>query len=322
MLPLLLAMAPAVRANPFWLRQESSSSASTEPTSATAEDSASATGAAPSADASSTSPTSSTASTTSSSSSAAAPSITATCHIADTTKPEEDIIPFCEPVEGQYVYVGETYPVSWDPALFTHNSTNMIELKHATEPNSTMIWSQSGVVNEVGQVNLFMHADYLLDGNKNNTNLTLFIHSVDAEDVPTTKSGPVFTLITNSTLLLTNHTSDGNSSKELGEKAGIPLGLGVFLIAVAGLVFWYFRRRRNNAAGYMGKRTANSSRMTGDESGTGGRGGFRDEPTRGMELQDRGHGRQDSWEAGWDSASSQGGGGNAFRDEIDRQRRR
>lgn len=66
--------------------------------------------------------------------------------------------------------------------------------------------------------------------------------------------------------------------------------------------------------------------MTGDESS----GGFRDEPTRGMELQDRERGgdggRQDSWEAGWDSASSQGGGGgggtNAFRDEIERQRRR
>ncbi len=74
----------------------------------------------------------------------------------------------------------------------------------------------------------------------------------------------------------------------------------------------------------MAKRKAGVSRMTGDESGVGG-GGFRDEPTRGMELQDRqgqGHGRQDSWEAGWDSTSSQGGGGNAFRDEIDRQRRR
>ncbi|KAL8946444.1 MAG: hypothetical protein Q9222_007165, partial [Ikaeria aurantiellina] len=242
MVSLVLAMTPVVLANPFWLRQEASSSTSTEPTSTAAEESASATGAAPSAaatDTNSSTPANSTASTTSSSTAAATPSITATCHIDNTNKPDEDVIPFCEPVQGQYVHVGENYPVSWDPTLFTYNSTNMIELKHANEPNSTMIWSQSGVVNEVGQVNLFMHKDFLLHDNeeyKNNTNLTLYIHSVDAEDVPTTKSGPVFTLITNASLLL-NHTSDGNSSKELGEKAGIPLGLGVFLIAVAGLVF-------------------------------------------------------------------------------------
>lgn len=67
--------------------------------------------------------------------------------------------------------------------------------------------------------------------------------------------------------------------------------------------------------------------MTGDEAA----GGFRDEPTRGMELQDRGGGggvrREDSWEAGWETGSSQNGGGggaggNAFRDEVERQRRR
>ena len=61
-----------------------------------------------------------------------------------------------------------------------------------------------------------------------------------------------------------------------------------------------------------------TARMTGDDAGVGA--GFRDEPTRGMELQDRG-GRQDSWEAGWDNSSnSNSGGGNAFRDEIERQR--
>lgn len=180
-----------------------------------------------------------------------------------------------------------------------------------------------------------VHTDYLKEekengngnGNlKNETLLTLFITSNTSSptDAPIIKSGPVFTLITYNTTS-TSTDNKGSGDDKLGEKAGVPVGLGIFLIAAAGLMFWFLRRRRNRQAGYLAKRGQHGGSrargmMTGDESGAG----FRDEPTRGMELQerDRGKGRQDSWEAGWDSASSQGGGGNAFRDEIDRQRRR
>lgn len=114
-----------------------------------------------------------------------------------------------------------------------------------------------------------------------------------------------------------------SGAKELGEKAGVPVGLGVFLIACAAGLFWFLRRRRNAKAGYLANRSRPTTRrMTGDDTAGGG---FRDEPTRGMELQDRGGGvgagRKDSWEAGWETGSSQGGG-NAFRDEVERQRRR
>lgn len=258
------------------------------------------------------------------------------CHVDPKGKPDKDASPFCEPKDGQHVLVGTAYngtsfaipnptrillttlPVTWDPTLFAYNSTNKVELHRINGTNTSEIWSHSALVNEQGYVEMPIHDDYGANG----TNLTLYIHSIDEQNGdPTTKSGPMLTLVSNSTT--SNHTSsnDSSSSKQLGEKAGIPVGLGIVLIAAAGLIFWFLRRRRNKSAGYLANRPRGTTRMTGDGSG-----GFRDEPTRGLELQDRaGHGRQDSWEAGWDTASSQGGGrggGNTFRDEIDRQRRR
>ncbi|KAL8661528.1 MAG: hypothetical protein Q9202_005537 [Teloschistes flavicans] len=338
----LLTLATAVSANPFWFRQEDSdpgpatSASSSEESEPTASPSSIASPAEPTA-VNGTAPTANstngTASATSTSTAAATdsaalpedPDTTAKCHIDHEDKPTEDVMPFCEPKQGQYVYVGQTYAVTWDPTLFTPNATNQIELKHENDTNGTMIWSQSGVVNELAHVSLKMHEDFLQSPNR--TNLTLFIHSVapDNDDDPTanqpvTKSGPVFTLITNATLVSQEKAKSG--AKQMGEKAGIPVGLGVFLVALAGALFWFLRRRRNRKEGYMAKRSR-TRRMTGDE----GAGGFRDEPTRGMELQDRGGGgvrREDSWEAGWETGSSQGGGGggNAFRDEVERQRRR
>ncbi|KAL8626468.1 hypothetical protein Q9189_007836 [Teloschistes chrysophthalmus] len=336
----VLTLATAVSANPFWFREEAPDSEPSPATSASSsKPTASASGTASPAEPTAlngTAPTENskngTAAATSTSTAAATdsaalpeePNTTATCHIERGDRPVEDVMPFCEPKEGQYVHVGETYAVTWDPTLFTPNATNQIELKHENNTNGTMIWSQSGVVNEAGSVNLLMHEDYLQSPNR--TNLTLFIHSVasgpDAQ--PLTKSGPVFTLITNATLV-SQEKAKGKSSgaKELGEKAGVPVGLGVFLIACAAGLFWFLRRRRNAKAGYLANRSRPTTRrMTGDDTAGGG---FRDEPTRGMELQDRGGGvgagRKDSWEAGWETGSSQGGG-NAFRDEVERQRRR
>ncbi|KAL9592370.1 MAG: hypothetical protein Q9179_006784 [Wetmoreana sp. 5 TL-2023] len=334
----LLALATAGLANPFWYREEiglpkastsqTASAASTSATSAahaSAHASASASGtASPAAETTNVNPTSAagtstangTAAATSSSSAAATASATPQCRIDHTDKPDNDTNPFCEPKQDQRFWVGEIVPILWDPTLFENNSTKIVELKQVNA-SSKILWNTAPLENEVGHTSLTIHPDYFQG---NGTKVTLFIHSPgDTGNMNPTLSGPVFEILSNSTS--TNQTSHGgNSSKELGEKAGIPVGLGVFLIAAAGLIFWFLRRRKNNSAGYMAKREGRTSRTMGAESRGGG--GFRDEPTRGMELQDRGaHSRQDSWEAGWDTASSQGGG-NTFRDEIDRQRRR
>ncbi|KAL8956599.1 MAG: hypothetical protein Q9183_006269, partial [Haloplaca sp. 2 TL-2023] len=203
---------------------------------------------------------------------------------------------------------------TWDPRLFGADSENTVRLFYFNGDNRTQIFYTAPLTNDKFSTEISIAPDFL---HGEHTNLTLYLHATEPLDdtAPSVLSGPIFVLNGNAT---NNGTSEdgGDGDKDIGKKAGIPVGLGVFLIAVAGLIFFFLRRRKNKTGGYMSKRSA-SSRMTGDG------GGFRDEPTRGLELQDRnGHGRQDSWEAGWDTSSSQGGGGNAFRDEIDRQRRR
>ncbi|KAL9576268.1 MAG: hypothetical protein Q9212_007243, partial [Teloschistes hypoglaucus] len=313
----VLTLATAVSANPFWFREEApdsktaphaTSASSSEPsvsgTASPAEPTAAVNGTSPTGNSKNGTASATSTSTVAATDSAAVPeepNTIAKCHIDHGDRPVEDVMPFCEPKEGQYVYVGETYagiippslppflphlallniaqsnhaptnhpsllkPVTWDPTLFTPNSTNQIELKHENDTNGTMIWSQSGVANEAASVNLLMHEDYLQPPNK--TNLTLFIHSVasgpDAQ--PLTKSGPVFTLITNATLISQEKAKGKSGAKELGEKAGVPVGLGVFfLIACAAGLFWFLRRRRNNQKGYLANRSRSTRRrMTGD----------------------------------------------------------
>ncbi|KAL8992616.1 MAG: hypothetical protein Q9169_006962 [Polycauliona sp. 2 TL-2023] len=312
--------------------------APTAAASSAAASSASASGSAPpaaetssdsTAAASSTTSDSAAASSGSSTSSSVIPTPTVSCHKSSSVRPEGDIQdPFCEPKPDDVLVVGQSYPLTWDPTLFNSESTVSVRLSPVVSAdeegntNTTIIWKHQGVRNEVGKVDDFqIHEDDFEAFNlKNNTRVTLFISSAPS-DKPDVIDKPVMSGPTLFVVVSDDYAKNGtNSDSHIGEKAGIPVGLGVFLIAVAGLVFWFLRRRRNKSAGYMSKRKG-AARMTGDESGVGG--GFTDEPTRGMELQDRqGHGRQDSWDAGWDSTSSQGGGGNTFRDEIDRQRRR
>lgn len=194
-------------------------------------------------------------------------------------------------------------PVTWDPSHFSSQNIKL-ELKLANDSNGTDEWSQDDVPNKPGAYNIQLLPD-LLRG-ENGTNFTLF--AVDGAHI---FDGPQFSLITNSTAKEHKKGDD-----KVGEKAGIPVGLGIFLIAVAGLLFWFIRRRRAGKKGYLANRSAGGARGV----GRGGDGGFRDEPTRGMELQDRnGASREDSWEAGW---GDEGTGRNQFRDEIERQRRR
>ncbi|KAI4177307.1 MAG: hypothetical protein LQ346_007703, partial [Caloplaca aetnensis] len=159
-------------------------------------------------------------------------------------------------------------PVTWDPSLFPQNNTNTVKLTIVNGTNSTQIGGSGGLANEKGYWTMELHDDYITQYHlTNNSKLTLFIESKDAEGNPSSnsgpKSGPVFVIMTNSTSNGTSHSGGGDN--DVGKKAGIPVGLGVFLIAAAGLIFWFLRRRKRNAAGYLGKRSR-SARMTGDES--------------------------------------------------------
>lgn len=183
-----------------------------------------------------------------------------------------------------------------------------------------------------GWAKIEMQQDWL-KGNKS-TNLTFFMSSTDpigSDSNP--RSGLQFTLLEKDT---------GSSSKKpnkLGIGLGIPFAFALVALGIAG-IFFYMRRRRR-AGGYLNKRSGSHGGGGGggrdrgvhldDDDWSGGTRGperFRDEPGPGLELQDRGrgHGRDDSLGSlgsspTHDGFESQGpSGGNAFRDEISRQR--
>ncbi|KAL8965503.1 MAG: hypothetical protein Q9197_006480, partial [Variospora fuerteventurae] len=129
--------------------------------------------------------------------------------------------------------------VTWDPTLFEPESTNTVSFKYSNATTDKDTWRQDRLPNEQGFTPLTIYPSYL-ENRPNNTNITLFLASGDDQ----IKIGPVFALITAPS---TDDEDDGDN--DLGQKAGIPVGLGIFLIAVAGFVFWFLRRRRNRAAG-------------------------------------------------------------------------
>ena len=90
-------------------------------------------------------------------------------------------------------------------------------------------------------------------------------------------------------------------------------------------LFICFRKRR--AKGYGAGKSLRQRVGSGTGGGHRRDASFHDEPTTGVELRDRNRGLtgetpEDNWDWGSpvSSPTSAGGGGNAFRDEIQRQR--
>lgn len=136
--------------------------------------------------------------------------------------------------------------------------------------------------------------------------------------------GPIFVLMSSKN---TTTSSPSSSSKRLGEKVGIPVGLVVLILAVIAIAgFLFLRKRRGQGYGGSGTRNQRIAKVTTPVAGRGHRrdASFHDEPTRGVELQERNRDMtgEDNWEWGSPVSSPTSGerGSNAFRDEISRQR--
>ena len=221
--------------------------------------------------------------------------------------------------------------VTWDTSLFEDGANNTVQVYNSDasgldSPATAEILASLNATNYEGSVFLNMSSAWL--GDQSSTNLTLaLIVDENGSDVKVF-AGPTFTLLSTSDSGSTHFepSSTPSSSKELGEKVGLPIGL-VFLIvaAIAAGLFVCFRKRRGKGYG--------AGKSLGQRVGSGtGRGhrrdaSFHDEPTTGVELKDRnkgltGEAPEDNWEWGSpvSSPTSIGGAGNAFRDEIQRQR--
>lgn len=235
--------------------------------------------------------------------------------------------------------------VVWDRRYFEPNVTNFtatitIEVTYVDDPDNKVAFSRKGIPNSRGYELIRMDKEWLEGGQANN--LTLNIASSNSRGDEKSSSGPRFVLHPNSDPEKTESSSDDKSSK-VGMGVGIPIGLAFIAVVAFGL-FYFLRKRRRGAVGAASSRgkgyltgRSRSQRISGDRGiqldedefvgGTRGSEPFRDEPTHGVELQDRSRGRvmNDSFESLPSSPENFAGQGqgtsmNAFRDEIARQR--
>lgn len=272
------------------------------------------------------------------------------CHVNKTMTGDGHVAnPFCKPTAGQVILanteiegevpaahtpkVADGQPlVTWDRSLFDANNTNevwLVALSHSEGASTPKTLQNSSAPNSDGGLFFRMTSEWL--GGEISVDISLHIQSVafigsantgdantgDSQDL----SGPTITLqrTENTT------SSSGSSSKKLGEEVGIPVGLVVLLVAILAIAgFFCIRKRRGQGYGGSGARKQRIAKVTTPVAGRGHRRdpSFHDEPTRGVELQDRNRVGDDNWDWGSPVSSPSSGdrGSNVFRDEIGRQR--
>lgn len=246
--------------------------------------------------------------------------------------------------------------VTWDSSRFAPNSTITLELNYANpEPNAgPQAWHSAPRRNSYGFAPVTMDGAWLKDLPRNN--LTFYIVEMD----PTSNSrspvlpGPTVSLIKKPVSHPTPHAKPAPS--RVGLLVGLPVTLGVMALVLCGLFFGMRKKRRLGVGNVMGRRrgygVGQSRRQRMKRAGrrggldddddadmATGKGvateeGFRDEPIRGMELEERRAGAsrpvpsrgEDLIGSPTEDRTRDDPGRhdetNVFRDEVERQRRR
>ena len=211
--------------------------------------------------------------------------------------------------------------MTWDTSLFPADTTTTVEIEYFDNPTdktaSTEPLEGFKALNSEGAMYMNMSSSWLKG--QSSANLTLFFVSSYDESVLT---GPTILLTKN------NSTASSGSKKKLGEEVGIPVGLVIIGAALVIIGAFVCLRRRARGFTVTGKpRDQGMAAATGGIAATRGHRrdpSFHDEPTRGVELQDRNkaYAGDDNWDWGSPvSSPTRGGpGGNVFRDEVGRQK--
>ena len=215
--------------------------------------------------------------------------------------------------------------VSWDPSLFVTNYTNTISIycQNGTgTDDSQKLVTNFTAPNSEGALILQTLSEWLNGSDSASFNISMTSELLHSTEDGARLVGPIIRMERESNSTKT----PSKSSKKIGEEAGIPAGLVLLLVAIAALAGFYYIRKHRAQQGYTGSKVRNQ-RIPKTTPPIGGRAhhrdpSFHDEPTRGVELQNRNGSGNDSWDWGSPDGSPTraGGGGNAFRDEISRQR--
>ena len=212
--------------------------------------------------------------------------------------------------------------MTWDTSLFPADTLATVEVEYFDDPAdktaSTEPLQGFKTLNSEGAMDINMSSSWLKG--QSTANLTLFFVSSENEAVLT---GPTILLTKNNSTA-----SSGSSKKKLGEEVGIPVGFVIIGAALVIIGAFVCLRRRARGLTFTGKpRDQGMTAATGGVAATRGHRrdpSFHDEPTRGVELQDRNkaYAGDDNWEWGSPvSSPTRGGtGGNVFREEVGRQK--
>ncbi|KAG7005557.1 hypothetical protein G7Y79_00019g047370 [Physcia stellaris] len=223
------------------------------------------------------------------------------CRINATIK---DQSPFCSPEYGQQLWVGHVYsgtpsPVNWNPTIYSDNATNHVEIHNANSTDGKdLLYTSKNVANIYGSITLEMLHEYLLNQAGNDTdsasNLTFTLVSTPAGGTENRTSGPIINLTLDPSTLPKIHVTNPIPTKK-GLEIGLPIGLVAFQAQLEGDATLR-ERLHAEASDEKGRQGGDRGIELNDydfDSSAARADKFEDEPTR---------------------------GGNAFRDEIERQK--
>ena len=220
--------------------------------------------------------------------------------------------------------------VSWDSTYFSVNSTVTLFLDYSnvTGNMGANAWQSDPTRNDMGFVIISIDQAWLQNSPRNNLTFQIVNQDASPSEHAIELKGPTIS-VTNAPA---QHLAPGPTTQmpsKLGIEVGIPVAFGVFLLVVGGLWIGMRKHRKIDVGGVMGKNKgygagqSRRQRMRGNPGGIrlGKKGGIRlgerevdgqftDDLAGDMELQPR----------GGDGFSNQPTRGNAFRDEIQRQR--
>ena len=205
---------------------------------------------------------------------------------------------------------------TWNPDHFAPNASNYIEIHNAnsTSSENSKIETTEEVHNKKGYINIHMLEKHLLGHAGNDTdsasNLTFHLISTPVCGEPNTTIGPIISLTYDPDSLPKVPIPDP-IPKKIGFQIGLPIALVAFIIIALSICCAIrknkqkWREVRHHGSDYIKKRAHKRAAARGQsielndydfDSSTARAERFEDEPTRG------------------------GSGGNAFRDEIERQK--
>ncbi|KAL6712795.1 hypothetical protein ACLMJK_009636 [Lecanora helva] len=217
--------------------------------------------------------------------------------------------PFCSPIHLQNLWVGYTYAITWNSGLSTNNASDAVIIRY-DDGAPDEVWNSSIVQQGIGYANLYMDKAWLKGqpGNDSTSgqNMTLYMQWDPENNPQNVTKGPTISLVVNPATL--PRIPIPKLPSRLGLEIGLPVGLVAALFIIVAL--WCSMKRtdrswrdvRGHGKEYMARRARRRGRAAKEGA---------------IQLED--YKSPQSHEAFSDEPYV-GGSGNAFRDEIAKQR--